>query len=710
MLKNRLFVQITIALLFGITFGTLYSFNSLITLILTVLNVLFLISSFILHKKMIITDKTLFIFSLLICFLFGYLYSSNYCKLRFSDKILKCNDSEKVYNIEGVITEKNSRYTDVKVLSGDLSKGICIRIYNLDYQEKGLSVKPFQKGKFSLTLSPCPNYIKADGISFYGKGYVFETEKYNGYYVSKAAYLTRTFLSENIKSKFSENPETAAFINAIILGDTAELSDKVYSDYGRLGITHIISVSGLHFTIIVTSLLMLLQFLNIKMKVRSFICIPFAIFYCILSGSSPSAIRALIMITIFLFGRIILWRMDNLTSIFTAALIISIVNPYSVYSTSFILSFLATFAIIVSPSFLGIEDLYHKPKHIKRINKAVQSLFITLIISMFITPVLYQRFQTLSLITPIANLLLSVFFTLLMYISLFCVIISPFDIPEFLTKAVSFFIDGFHEMIHKFASIKKISIVPSESLITIILILVITCTLATFLLKKKSREITVKATVILSVLSVALSVMISSVNTNKYNRIICSKDGASCIVISDGELYFFVENENYIDSDFLISNNYLDITALVIMDTTDSEQTAKQINKFINICKFDIVYANENIKIKDDIETKKLNEFFFTDHSMTDDSAVVINHNDSKSFLWLSDKANSFDCNTNYDKVIISKSFIKDKTNVRYLPDYMDEIYIPKGFDDQYIVSYIKKNYSNTKLFYIDDFEYKIKN
>ena len=46
-----------------------------------------------------------------------------------------------------------------------------------------------------------------------------------------------------------------SFINAIILGETSDLSDDMYADYGRLGITHIISVSGLHFTIIIMSIL-----------------------------------------------------------------------------------------------------------------------------------------------------------------------------------------------------------------------------------------------------------------------------------------------------------------------------------------------------------------------------------------------------------------------------------------------------------------------
>ncbi|MBO7254472.1 MAG: ComEC/Rec2 family competence protein, partial [Clostridia bacterium] len=311
--------------------------------------------------------KRLFPITFIIVFLLSYGYSS----LNYKNKFSIYNSFDKKISVEAVILENNLKYTDIKTLSGDIKKGIKIRIYNLETQTDTKDVNLFDKGKFKITLSECPKYVKAEGISFYGKGILYQTEKTNGYYVRKGTNNIKTFFSDKIDIAFSEYPEVASFIKAVILGESSELSDKTYADYGRLGITHIVAVSGLHFTIIVFSLFKLLTVLRIQYKLRIFCCISFSIFYCLLTGSSPSSVRAMIMIIFVLIGNLIVSNPDPLTSLFLAASIILFVTPHSIYSTSFILSFVATFVLIILPSFLTFEDYYHKPKYIKKLNNIV---------------------------------------------------------------------------------------------------------------------------------------------------------------------------------------------------------------------------------------------------------------------------------------------------------------------------------------------------
>ena len=194
MLKNRFFVQTIIAILFGIAGGTLYPSSALFIYIL--ISIITLSSALLLFKRQNLSFKIIFVFILIIAFAAGYIYSSYRCNTQFSDDLSEENDSDKTYSFEGIITESNVRYTDVKVLSGHIKKGIKIRIYNLDYKDKNSPKEPFCKGNFTLSLSKCPDYIKADGISFYGKGFVSEIEPSRGYYVSKVAYKARTFLSD----------------------------------------------------------------------------------------------------------------------------------------------------------------------------------------------------------------------------------------------------------------------------------------------------------------------------------------------------------------------------------------------------------------------------------------------------------------------------------------------------------------------------------
>jgi competence protein ComEC len=402
MLKNRHLLQLIICSIIGMAIGTIFPLYNLLSIVFVIICIVSFIITFILLKKDRIKSKIFFSLLLVIISLLSYSYSSFYCNNKYPQNIYSKNE----IFVEGIIIDSNSRYLDIKVVGENDLDGLKIRIYN-PKNKNNVKTTPFQKCEFKLKLKDCPIYIKASGISFYGSGEILHSEDISDFSIQKSAFKTRHFLSTNIKTLFSESKTTYSFINAIILGETSELSDGMYADYGRLGITHIISVSGLHFTIIIMSILKLLCLLHIKQKIRCSICIPLAIFYCLVTGASPSSVRALIMIIIYLLGKIFLYSPDSLTSLSVAGFIIIFLNPFSIYSTSFILSFLATFAIIISPSFFNNKS---HSNAISRLKNILQSITITLIISMFITPTLYNRFQTFSLITPLANLILSIVF------------------------------------------------------------------------------------------------------------------------------------------------------------------------------------------------------------------------------------------------------------------------------------------------------------
>lgn len=705
MLKNRYWVQISIILIFAIVLGTFFTIPFIVSVIGLSIGVLSFTILIILSIKNKISLKTFFCISTASVFLFFYSYSSIYCENRTFVEEYR----EMEVDVFGTIIDRTQNYTDIEISSGELRKGIKIRIYDLEKINDEISLEEFRLCEFKLTLSNCPNYIKAEGISFYAQGYVLSSEKCNKNLLLKSAFYTREYFSSSIDSMFSSSDVTSSFIKALILGEKSDLSDELYSYYGRLGITHIIAVSGLHFTIIVMTIFNVLCRLGIKQKPRSIICILFAIFYCLISGASPSSVRAMIMIIVYLIGKFLLYKTDTLSSICIAATIILTINPFSFYSVSFILSFLATFAISISPELFEIFDLYHKPKIIKKLNKISQSIFITLIITMFIAPTLYSRFQTLSLITPIANLVLSIVFPFIMYISLFSVIISPFGISEIFSKVISKIIEWFHVLVEKAASIKGVSIVPQKQLISIVVIIIIFCVIFALFFKKKHRAFLIKISVFVFIISVIFSVITNIYVLNKYNQIFFSDDGSSALLFREGEIIYIAENEDKIDREFLLNHNVLDIDSFVIKNINDSKNAKKKIDNFYIQFMFDKIYTNSTVLNLKKSNVLSIEDFNCHETKINEKYGIDIIFKNSDNVLWLGDNSRGFNKNESVKKVVFSKGFFDKNQNVVAIPDNVDEFYVPRGIEDFYGFKFIKKNYHNSKIYFLDEFTHKTK-
>lgn len=705
MLKNRFLVQTSLLFLLGIALGMLFPVSTTISAISIFIGGSSALVNIFFFKNKKINTKIFFIISLVIIFVCSFSYSSIICKKKYPDKFI----SNEEITVEAVILESNNKYIDIKVLEGDISKGTKIRIYNVKNNSYKQTISPFVKGEFKLYLSECPNYIKADGVSFYANGSVSDLRKYNGMYVRMAAHKTRSFFIEKINDTFSKSELSASFINAIILGDNSQLSDEVYSNYGRLGINHIIAVSGLHFTVVVMSLFGILTALGFYRKQRSVICIFFSVFYCLVSGSSPSSVRAMIMIILLFIGKIALYKMDALSSLSIAAIIIVSINPYSFYSTSFVLSFLATFAISISPQVLGDLNLYHKPKIVFFATGTIQSIYVTFMISMFIVPILYSRFQTFSIITPLANLIISFIFPILMYICLISVLISPFNIPDFIIEIVSFIIEKFHSVIEKMANIRGIAIAPPKSLIYIIIIAVIICVIIAFFVKKKQREITIKLLTAFFILSIILSIVLNNYVNKNYNQIFFSEDGDSALVIENGSKYYFVNNENKLNTNFLIDNGILDVDALIIYEISNEENAIKKLSSFTNQCKADEIYCNDEKLQSDKFNFISTDKFKF-EGEINFKYGIYTLFKGTNNVLWLGDNAGKKSNTDNIKKLVLSESFFDKRTNVSYLPKQADEIYIPKIDETSYVMKYIKSNYQDSKIYTLNEFEHIIKN
>ena len=166
-------------------------------------------------------------------------------------------------------------------------------------------------------------------------------------------YKRRKYVFESIESKLGERK--AALITSVSFGYKGELNDDHKELMKSLGISHVISISGLHLVLVYN---VLRKLLGVKLS------LILALVYVLFSGASAPAVRAYIMIVILTFGKIVKRNYNPLASLSLAGIILLLIKPYYIYNIGYVLSFLATLGIILFNKDLN-KKLYKLPNSIR---------------------------------------------------------------------------------------------------------------------------------------------------------------------------------------------------------------------------------------------------------------------------------------------------------------------------------------------------------
>jgi competence protein ComEC len=179
--------------------------------------------------------------------------------------------------------------------------------------------------------------------------------------------------------------------------------------------THIVAVSGYNITIIAEYLMWLLIFGGLWRKQAFYVAVVAIGLFVLMIGLPASAVRAGIM------GTLLLWAMKNgrlanaQNAIIFAASVMLIFNPLLLrYDVGFQLSFLATLGIVYVYPIL--ED-YLMQKN--KFSGIWEILLLTLAAQAFVLPIILINFERLSLISPLANLLVLPIIPLTMLLGFF---------------------------------------------------------------------------------------------------------------------------------------------------------------------------------------------------------------------------------------------------------------------------------------------------
>ncbi|NDW08833.1 ComEC/Rec2 family competence protein [Dysgonomonas sp. 520] len=144
------------------------------------------------------------------------------------------------------------------------------------------------------------------------------------------------------------NDTQFSIISALTLGYKDEMPDDIKESFRTTGTAHVLATSGLHVGIIFSMIMFLFGFLHRKSgyyKLKFVFIILFLWMYAFLAGLSPSIVRACIMLTIYCFAEIFNRKGFSFNTIFAAAFLMLIFNPFSLFDIGFQLSFMAVISI-----------------------------------------------------------------------------------------------------------------------------------------------------------------------------------------------------------------------------------------------------------------------------------------------------------------------------------------------------------------------------
>ncbi|MFA6423851.1 MAG: ComEC/Rec2 family competence protein [Candidatus Magasanikbacteria bacterium] len=235
---------------------------------------------------------------------------------------------------------------------------------------------------------------------------------------------------QQVQSKVDElwvEPESA-LMSGLLYGARASFSAEVSNDFSRTGITHIVAISGYNISIIANILMGGLLMIGLNRRRAFWFAIIGIILFVLFTGASASVVRAGIMGVIVLLatqmGR--LSRIGNVL-VFTAALML-LLNPFVlVWDAGFQLSFLSTIGLIYLAPIINA----HFANNIK--NKWLASLkenFISTISAIVITlPLILFQFGRLSIVAPLANMIIIWIIPYLMLVGFVSIILSFIFFP-----------------------------------------------------------------------------------------------------------------------------------------------------------------------------------------------------------------------------------------------------------------------------------------
>ncbi len=219
-------------------------------------------------------------------------------------------------------------------------------------------------------------------------------------------------LRERLKQVFEAclQTEESGVLVMMTLGDKSVITQEVKELYQKVGISHVLSISGLHISVIGMGIYKWVRRICGNYFISAVFAGGFMLLYVCMVSFSPSATRAVIMFLVMLLAELVGRSYDSLSALSLAALLLLWDNTNWIYHAGFVLSFSAVIGVVWVGGVLG-KTLKDKPKLLK-------TFYSNLAIQLVTVPLTAYYFYEVSVYSMLVNLAILPFMSAILFIGL----------------------------------------------------------------------------------------------------------------------------------------------------------------------------------------------------------------------------------------------------------------------------------------------------
>ncbi|MCD0473427.1 ComEC family competence protein [Flavobacterium sp. EDS] len=300
----------------------------------------------------------------------------------------------------------------------NLEIGNCIRIKGQLFKNSA----PKNPNQFDYS-----NYL--DKKNIYAQLYIqrsdiaisAQIEKDIWYYAARI----RTKIIQNLeKNGFNKTEMNVAL--ALILGQQQDISPEIIKDYQYAGVTHILSVSGLHVGYILIFITYILKPIPNTQKgsLIKLITIIVSLFaFAVISGFSPSVLRSVVMFSFVTLGIHLRRSVNIYHTLLVSIFFLLLFEPAFIFDVGFQLSYLALFFIIWLQPIL--KKLW-SPKH-KFTTAIWNALTVSFAAQIGTLPICLYYFHQFPGLFFVANIVIIPFLSVIMILGIIVMILAAFN-------------------------------------------------------------------------------------------------------------------------------------------------------------------------------------------------------------------------------------------------------------------------------------------
>lgn len=194
--------------------------------------------------------------------------------------------------------------------------------------------------------------------------------------------------------------DDAPLVKALLVADWSELTPEMKDRYAAAGLSHMLSISGLHIAIIAAAIELLLDVLGVAKRRASIATIVVAVFYVAMIGAPVPAVRSLLMSIAVLVSRLVQRPLARWSVVAIGAMH-PIVGPRVVIDAGYQLSVIGVAGLMAAGMLgkrIGVDRL---PSFVRVV---VSGLIATTIATIASAPIIAWLFGRISIVAPLTNL------------------------------------------------------------------------------------------------------------------------------------------------------------------------------------------------------------------------------------------------------------------------------------------------------------------